>query len=135
MKSSTKRPRVESRGGARSIPPTVDASADQIVGAVKLSSIELALVAAMSLEMARDCDELAEDSKQGLEARRTARRLGSGWRERARVLQHEACRLGAQATGSGEESREPSSSDADPERRQRARRTHQHRAGTSGGAS
>jgi hypothetical protein len=113
MESSRKRHSVENRGGSRpaktAVPPAVDASRDRMVAALELSSIELGLVAALSLEMARDCDEVAGDARQRLEARRTARWRGSGWRERARLFQLEARRRGAEPTDPWKQSFEPSS--------------------------
>jgi hypothetical protein len=74
----------------------IQLSSGLLFGVMKLSSIELALVAELNLEMARAYDEVADDLTQDPVTRRVARKLGSGYRERARSLQLEARCLGAE---------------------------------------
>jgi hypothetical protein len=99
------------------------------VAAVELSSIELAVLAELNLEMARGYDEVVEDAAERLETGRIARALAAERRERARLLHNEARRVAAQAT-----SRDPGSTPPrrsvyiGPERRKRARRTHERRS-------
>jgi hypothetical protein len=97
---------------------------------MKLSSIELALLAELNLQMAHAYDEAAEDAHNSVEARQDARARGSRLRERARRFQEEARRssdeaalttAGAVYTG--------------PERRRGDRRTSERRARRSTGSS
>jgi len=96
---------------------------------INLSSLELALVAEFNLEMARAYDEVAEDAAGQPKTRRTARKLGSRQRERARLLQLEARRRRAESTITSEEViSEPGSAYTGPDRRKRERRVAERRA-------
>jgi hypothetical protein len=63
---------------------------------MKLSSIELALIEELNLEMARACAEVAEDARNPRETRDAAQERGSRLRERARMFHLEARRLAAE---------------------------------------
>jgi hypothetical protein len=83
---------------------------------MKLSSIELALIEELNLEMARACDEVAEDARNPRETREAARERGSRLRKRARMFHLEARRLAAEPALKAEPY-------AGPERRHGDRRT------------
>lgn len=87
---------------------------------MKLSSIELALIEELNLEMARGCDEVAEDARNPRETRDAARERGSRLRERARMFHLEARRLAAEPALTPELY-------AGPERRRGDRRTTERR--------
>lgn len=63
---------------------------------MKLSSIELALIAELNLEMARAYEEVARDDRERLESRSAADRRQYLLRERARMLRLEARRASAE---------------------------------------
>lgn len=104
-------------------------SAASICGAplavANLTSIEFGLIAELNSEVARGYEEVADDRAQLAETRRTARQLGARLRNRARLFQLEAKRVGAESTVALEL---PDRYYVGPERRMRERRKGQHRA-------
>jgi hypothetical protein len=113
-------------------PPAPDAAPDPTLAALNLKPIELALIAELSLEMARAHDEVASDASRRLDVRRTARKDAAGLRERARLFQLEAQRLSAYPTVDDERSAvERDSPYTGPERRTQDRRVRPRRAGES----
>jgi len=76
-------------------PPNV--SPDRAVPSpIALNAIELALIAELSLERAREQDAVANDPRERLATRQAASEAASAWRERARILQLESRRRTAQ---------------------------------------
>lgn len=111
------------------------ASDARTVAAVELSSIELALLAELNLEMARAHEQVVEDSAQRLDTRRTAGALAAERRERARLLQKAAQTAAAAAPASScdeKSTHERRSVYVGPERRTRARRRKEPRARAAG---
>lgn len=103
--------------------PTEDSPDQAMASPVRLNPIELALIAELSLEMARDNEVVANDATKRPEARRSALEDASAWRERARLFQSQAQRLSARPIVPGERSRRVSDWDYyGPERRRRIRR-------------
>jgi hypothetical protein len=101
---------------------------DPTVAAMKLTSIELAVVAELNLEIASGYDEVAEDPKQQSQTRRRARDSAFRRRLRARLLHLEAQRLGAQPTLSDEQlPHEQGPPYSGPERRKYERRSGERR--------
>lgn len=90
---------------------------------MKLSSIELALLAELNLQMAHAYDEAADNGDNSIEARRDARERGSQLRERARRFQDEAQRSSDEAALTTA----PGALYAGPERRRGDRRTNERR--------
>jgi hypothetical protein len=77
--------------GPRPAAPLHSSSPDARVALpIALNAVELALLAELSLERAREQDALADDPRQGFETRRAASAAATAWRERARILQREA---------------------------------------------
>jgi hypothetical protein len=91
---------------------------------IRLSSIELALLAELNLQMAHAYDEEAEDPRNPLEARQRARDRGSRLRDRSRMFQQEARRVGHEGALTVERERVY----AGPERRRDDRRTSDRRS-------
>jgi hypothetical protein len=72
-----------------------DARADRVgTSAIDLNSIELALLAELSLEMALGEDAVANDVARSPQTRRVASELAAAWRERSRRFQLQAQRQG-----------------------------------------
>ena len=122
------RPRVQSglgTGKIRSLDqPLPDNSPDRVVASpISLSSIELALIAELSRERARDYDAVAGDADQRPEARQAASEAAIAWRERARILQLEAGRRSWQPMLPAWPAQVLASTYTGPERRRHARRT------------
>jgi hypothetical protein len=90
---------------------------------IRLTSLELALVAKFNFEMAASYDEVAENPGTRAETRDGARESASRRRERARLFELEARRLGAYPTEPCEGSTQmPPARYAGPERRTGERR-------------
>ena len=123
------RPRAlmyQARRPRRDGEPSPGGTPDQAVASpVSLNPIELALIAELSLEMARDSEAVANDATKRLETRRSASTDAIAWRERARLFQLEADRLSGHPIVPGVR---PIRAYAGPERRRRMRRTHTRRA-------
>jgi hypothetical protein len=101
-----------------------------LASTIGLNSIELGLLAELSLEMARGEDAVANDTAQPLEIRRVAAELAAAWRERAQRLQLEALQRGAEPILPDEHSfRATAPAYTGPERRKRPRRTGARRTG------
>jgi hypothetical protein len=97
---------------------------------IGLNSIELALLAELSLEMAHAQDAVANDATQPPEVRRIASRVASAWRERARRFQLQAQRQGTDPiVPDGRSIHAPAPSYSGPERRKQTRRTQTRRTG------
>jgi hypothetical protein len=95
---------------------------------IRLTSLELALVAKFNSEMAACYDEVAEDAGTRAETRDAARDSASRRRERARLFELEARRLGAYPTEPCEElTQMPPARYAGPERRTDERRVRERR--------
>jgi hypothetical protein len=111
--------------------PTLGAAADgPSASTVRLNSIELSLLAELSLEMARGEDAVANDAGQPPEIRRVAEELAAAWRERAQRLQLEARQQGADPILPDEHSLQATApAYTGPERRKRLRRTQARRTG------
>ncbi|MBV8999965.1 MAG: hypothetical protein JO304_12945 [Solirubrobacterales bacterium] len=128
------RPRARSALGTAKIPslhqPLPDNSPDRVVASsISLSSIELALLAELSLEQAREHETLARDPNQRLETRQTASKAAAAWRERARILQLEAGRQSWAPMLPGRPTEVMASTYAGPERRRHIRRAQTRRDG------
>lgn len=97
-----------------------------------LTSIELALLAKFSLEMADSYEEVADDPNRRRETRANAWESASCYRARAQVFQLEAQRLSAYPTFLTEQPGEPDRARyTGPERRKRERRTRDRRGSQS----
>jgi hypothetical protein len=93
------------------------------VAAIKLGSVELAVVAELNLELARAYDEVADDATQQSETRQQARARAFRRRVRAGLLHLEAQRLRARASlPDGLLTHESNSPYSGPERRKQERR-------------
>jgi hypothetical protein len=68
-----------------------------VASPITLNPIELALIAELSLEMARDSEAVANDATKRLETRRNALEDAIAWRDRARLFRLEAQRQSAQS--------------------------------------
>lgn len=91
-----------------------------------LNAVELALIAELSLEMARANDAVADDATERFDTRRSASEAASAWRQRARMLQSHARRQSS--TPMGPHGRQFSASTyTGPERRRHMRRMHTRR--------
>jgi hypothetical protein len=114
-----------SRPGHASVKPPRDAPpASATAPPMSLNSIELALIAEYSLEMARANEAVAEDATKQLETRRQASEVATAWRRRAQLFQTQASCQSAQPIIPGEQSiHAPGRSYTGPERRQKMRRT------------
>jgi hypothetical protein len=112
------------RSSVRSDPPA-DAGADRAgASATGLNSIELALIAELSLEMALAHEAVANDAAQPPEARRVASEVATGWRERARRFQLQAQRQATDPIVPDVRSiHPPAPAYTGPERREKTRRT------------
>jgi hypothetical protein len=98
------------------------------VAAIKLGSVELAVVAELNLELARAYDEVADDAKQQSETRRQARAGAFRRRVRAGLLRLEAQRLRARASLPDDPlTHEPNSPYSGSERRKHERRSGERR--------
>jgi hypothetical protein len=94
-----------------------------------LSPVELAVIAALNLELARDHEEAAEDNSQHIDTRRRSRQIAIGRRGRARMLHQEVQRLSACPFVHDEQlTLRLSPPYVGPERRRRARRVRDRRA-------
>jgi hypothetical protein len=100
-----------------------------VASPISLSSIELALIAELSRERARDFDAVAGDADQRPEARQAASEAAIAWRERARMLQLEAGRRSGQPMLPEWPAEVAASTYTGPERRRRARRAETRRGG------
>lgn len=131
------RPWARSAPGAAKISgldkPLPNNSPDRVEASpISLSSIELALIAELSRERARDYDAVAGDADQRPEARQAASEAAIAWRERARTLQLEAGRRSAQPMLPAWPAEVAASTYTGPERRRHARRTQTRRGGPDG---
>ena len=89
---------------------------------------QLALLAELSLERAREQDALADDPRQGFETRRAASAAATAWRERAGILQREARGRSGQPMAPGFPALGMDSPYTGPERRRHIRRGQPRRA-------
>jgi hypothetical protein len=116
----------------RSLPgkPRPDVSFDRAVASpITLSSIELALIAELSLERARDNAAIARDVTQRPETRQTAAAAAMAWRERARILHLEASRRTGQPMAPQCQVPATALTYSGPERRRQLRRRKTRRGG------
>ena len=90
--------------------------------AMSLNAIELALIAELNLERARDHDAVANDAARLPEVKRAAATAATAWRERARVFQLEAGRRSGHSMAPGESAPVMDFTYTGPERRQQMRR-------------
>jgi hypothetical protein len=91
--------------------------------AFSLSAVELAVVAELSLEIARAHDEVANDASRHVEKRRAARAEATALRERAESFHLEARRLSAQPMLYAPSMQKLAPPRTAPERRAQERRT------------
>jgi hypothetical protein len=89
---------------------------------ISLNAIELALIAELNLERARDHDAVANDAVRLPEVRRAAATAATAWRERARVFQLEAERRSGHSMAPGKSAPVMDFTYTGPERRQHMRR-------------
>jgi len=113
------------------VEPPLDASPDPSgASPVSLNSIELGLIAELSLEMARANEVVTQDETQRPETRRVASEAANAWRERARLFQLQAQRQSAHPIVPGPRPLHPPSlAYTGPERRRQMRRTRTRRTG------
>jgi hypothetical protein len=90
--------------------------------AISLNAIELALIAELNLERARDHDAVANDAARLPEVRQAAAAAATAWRERARLFELEAGRRSAHPMAPGESGPVIDFTYAGPERRRQMRR-------------
>lgn len=116
--------------GSHGPPSRSDATGRRVGSAISLNSIELALIAELNREQARDHDAVANDPRTRPEKRLAAARAASQWRARASVFQVQAQRQSAQPIVPDYQTMDDGLGVvyAGPERRQRTRRTRKRRA-------
>jgi len=90
--------------------------------AMSLNAIELALIAELNLERARDHDAVANDAARLPEVRQAAAAAATAWRERARLFKLEAGRRSAHWMAPGESGPVFDFTYTGPERRRQMRR-------------
>lgn len=89
---------------------------------ISLNAIELALIAELNLERARDHDAVANDAARLPEVRQAAAAAATAWRERARLFKLEAGRRSAHWMAPGESGPVFDFTYTGPERRRQMRR-------------
>ena len=89
---------------------------------MSLNAIELALIAELNLERARDHDAVANDAARLPEVRQAAAAAATAWRERARLFKLEAGRRSAHSMAPGESGPVFDFTYTGPERRRQMRR-------------
>lgn len=115
-------PTIASGPGPAKPPP--DLTPDRVgTWPISLSSIELALIAELSLEQAREHETVASDASRRHESRQAASAAAAAWRERARILQLEAARRSGQPMLPGWPAAAMASTYTGPERRRHSRRS------------
>ena len=90
--------------------------------AISLNAIELALIAELNRERARDHDAVANDTARLPEVRQAAAESATAWRARARLFELEAGRRSGHPLVAGESSPVVDFSYTGPERRRHMRR-------------
>ena len=90
--------------------------------AMTLNAIELALIAELNLERARDHDAVANDAARLPQVRQAAAAAATAWRDRARLFELEAGRRSAHSMAPGESAAVIDFTYAGPERRRQMRR-------------
>ena len=111
------------RAGRSGNRPQPSARGDRLEDvAMSLNPIELALIAELNLERARDHDAVANDAAQPLEVRRGAAAAATAWRERARRFQLEAGRQSGHPMVPGQSAPVRDLTYTGPERRRQMRR-------------
>jgi hypothetical protein len=90
--------------------------------AMRLNAIELALIAELNLERARDHDAVANDAARLPEVRQAAAAAATAWRDRARLFELEAGRRSAHPMAPGESAPVMDFTYTGPERRRQMRR-------------
>ena len=89
---------------------------------ISLNAIELALIAELNLERARDHDAVANDAARLPQVRQAAAAAATAWRDRARLFELEAGRRSAHSMAPGESAAVIDFTYAGPERRRQMRR-------------
>lgn len=130
LEPRTRRPwKVPAAGRSGHEPPPKDVDDRPEDSPMSLNAIELALIAELNIERARDHDAVANDAARLPEVRLAAEAAATAWRERARMFQIEAARRSRQpmVPPPGEPAPVMDFSYTGPERRRQMRRRHARR--------